>query len=465
MYELIGLLFYFFVLTFYVFFRKKRALTQQDFVLGSRSLNPLTTALAAHASDMSNWLFMAYPGMVFLRGGTHIWAAIGLTMMMWVNWTLIAPRVRSLTEKTKSSTLVDFFEKRIGKSWPVGRLATSAILFFFYTIYVAGGACGMGLLLNSLFGLPYIWGVLFGIFLICSYVLIGGYLTLAQVDLFQGLFLLLVILFVPVCVMMTMGGVHELFMGIERAGKSVSLGGWGSLGSNLLLMFGWGLGYFGQPHIITKFMGIKQTEDMKISKWIGISWQIVSLTGATLVGLVGIALFQGSLMNQEEVFLLTVRQGFPAMISGIFLCAVIAAILNASSSMLLVLSTTLTEDIYKRFFNVEASSKKLLQVSRLASILAAVIAMGIALMRFATIDQLVLYAWSGLGASIGPLLVMSLFAKKLSSMGAWLGMLVGGFVVILWPLTGLENTLALVVAFPLSLLTIYLSSRKEEVLA
>lgn len=327
--ELSGIVLYFLVLSAFILFKKKKVMTQQDFVLGNRSLSPLTTALAANASDMSNWLFMGYPGMVFLKGGAHIWVAIGLVTMMWLNWSFVAPRVRRLTEKTGSNTLTDFFEKRIGQNWPGGRLATSCILFFFYTIYVSGGVSGMGLLLNSLFGLQYEIGVVIGIGLICGYLLVGGYFTLAQVDLFQGLFLLFVILFVPIFLLTYLGGFQGVFAGIRGAGKSVALITQGSsITASLLPMLGWGLGYFGQPHIITKFMGIRDVSEINISKWIGISWQAISLIGATLVGLVGIAFFHEGLSNHEEVFLAMVRKAFPAFVSGIFLCGVIAAILN-----------------------------------------------------------------------------------------------------------------------------------------
>lgn len=454
MFELIAIFLYFSCLFFFVLRRRKKRLTQEDFVIGSRSMNRWMTALSAHASDMSNWLFMAYPGMVFLYGGQHFWAALGLIVMMLLNWVMIAPKIRRATEKTHSVTLIDFFEKRLGGEWSSGRVITSCALFLFYTVYISGALYGMGFLVEALFGIPYALGVLMGVCLIIPYLLIGGYTTLAQIDLIQGVFLLLVLLFVPLFVSLKMGGLDSFHF----HGRNLSLFS-GSLGENLLLMLGWGLGYFGQPHILSKFMGIREVGELKASMGIGIGWLILTLGAASLVGIVGISFFDGTLANPEQVFVQMVRQSFPSFVSGVFLCAIIAAILNAVSAMLLVLSTTFTEDLYKRFTRRSVTSKEGLFVSRISSIVVACIAMGIALNTSSTIDQLVLYAWSGLGATFGPLLIMSLYGKILTPRGAWAGMMAGGGCVALWPLIGTSSFPSLVAAFPLSLLVLAIVSK------
>ncbi len=459
--EFLAICIYFSFLIGFAITKQKRSLTQRDFVIGNRSLNRWTTALAAHASDMSNWLFMAYPGMVFLIGGQQMWVAIGLLLMMWVNWRLIAPRVRRETEKTSSITITGFFEQKLGQNWPIGRLVTSVFLFLFYTIYVAVTLYGMGLLVKTLFPVSYVTAIILGVALILPYVLIGGYLTLAKVDLFQGLFLLSVILFVPLYIGVDFGGVNAVIQAVKSHGKSFSLFSTNdplSLWNSILLMLGWGIGYFGQPHILTKFMGIKDPQQIRGACRIGMTWHFLSLLGATLVGFVGIAVFGTGLPDHEQVFIELVHNYFPPFISGIFLCAIIATIINSVGSMLLVLSTTITEDIYKRFLRTDCSEKEGLLVTRLASALSALIAMGIALSKVATIDQLVMYAWSGLGASFGPLMIATLYSKRLTSTAAWVGMVVGGGTVAIWPLLGWKIP-PLIVAFPLALIAIHLASR------
>lgn len=462
--EFLAIGIYFSFLFFYASRRKKQKITQKDFVIGNRSLNQWKTALSAHASDMSNWLFMAYPGAVFIRGGAHIWVAIGLILMMWINWTVVAPKMRIETEKEESVTITGFFEQKLKKHWPFGRMVTSGFLFLFYTIYVAATLQGMGILMKTLFPFSYFTGILIGIFLILPYVLMGGYATLARVDLFQGIFLLAVIIFVPCFVIVDLGGMQNFISSIYEKGQSfslISLKNPLALWKDLLLMLGWGLGYFGQPHILTKFMGLKDPGQMQQCRNIGMSWQILSLLAATSVGFVGIAIFD-HLADPEQVFIEIIKKYFPPFLIGIFLCAIIAAIINAVSSMLLVLSTTIAEDFYKRFLRKNASEKQQLFVTRLAGGMAAIFATGVALLKFATMDQLVYYAWSGLGATFGPLVIASLYFPYFTNKGAWIGMLVGGGCVAIWPLFG-WNFPALVIAFPLSLVSIYFISKKEYI--
>ncbi len=457
MQEIFAIGFYFVVLFAFAQLRKKRGLTQSDFVIGGRSLGRWTTALAAHASDMSNWLFMAYPGAVFVMGGQHVWVAIGLVTVMWLNWTFVAPRIRRESERSGSVTLCGFFENRLGQSWAAGRLVTAIALFVFYTVYVGAILMGVGVLMMTLFPLSYFWGVMIGILLVLPFLLMGGYLTLAQVDLFQGLFLLAVIIFVPVYVIMGFDG--SVTEAVSKAGRSFSLGG--NIGNSLLLMLGWGLGYLGQPHILTKFMGIRNPDEMSSSKWIGMSWQVLSLGAATLVGFVGIAVL-GNLDDPEMVFIVLVRRYFSPVVSGIFLSGILAAVINTISSILLVLSTTIVEDVYKRFLKSDLSEKKQLRITRVACVISAVIALGIAMPNFASINTLVEYAWYGLGATFGPLVIACLYFRRLTKMGAWLGMSCGALIGMVWPVFDTQIP-SLVVAFPISLGVIYAVSRLIEV--
>ncbi len=418
------------------FFSYRKQQSAADFIIGSRSLNCWLTALAAHASDMSSWMFMGYPAAVYLGGYISAWTGVGLLIFMFLNWQLVAPKIRVATEKFNSLTFSSFFESRLADTSGTIRLFTAVMQLFFYTIYISAGFVGLGILINTLFGVPYALGIMVGILIVVPYVFIGGYLTLAWLDLFQGLFLMLVILFVPLYLLPKVGGFEAISQAIASKNlvgtmfPEFSVKGYRDI---LFMIGGFGLGYFGQPHIVTKFMGIKHVEEMSKSKYIGMSWMTVSLAAATFVGLVAIAYFTHGIHDPEQVFILMVSQSFHPMLVGFFLCAILATTINATSSQVLVLSSTLTEDFYKRMFRKNASSKELLLVSRLSVVLVAILAFLIAFAKISSIYTLVQYAWSGLGSSFGPLLLLCLYSKKVTKQGAWAGILAGGLISAIWP--------------------------------
>lgn len=435
-FQLIAVIIYLLVVSFVGYLSYRRNLTATDFIIGDRSLNYWLTALAAHASDMSNWLFMGYPALIFASGLKNCWIAIGLLVFMYLNWKFIAPKIRIATEQYNSLTFSSFFESRLGDASGLIRVFTAVISFVFYTIYISAGLVGMGFLTETLFSIGYEVGISIGILVVIPYVFFGGYRTLAWIDLFQGLFLMCVVIFVPLYLMPQIGG----FSGIQAAAetKKITL----SLLPNfsalsvlevILLATGWGIGYFGQPHIVTKFMGIKHVNEVHKSKWVGMSWMLVALTFATLVGLVGIAFFPNGIPNAEQVFIEMVDRTFHPLIIGFMLCAVIAATINNMSSQVLVLCSSITEDFYKRLFRKNAASKELLIVSRLGVILVSTVAYIIAYGKFSSIYSLVFYAWAGLGSSFGPLLIASLYSKKINRYGAWAGIVTGAIVAGVWP--------------------------------
>lgn len=436
-YELLAMIIYFLILLTIGFVSYKRLHSAADFIIGNRSMNYWLTALAAHASDMSNWLFLAYPASIFQHGLMSAWTAIGLTICMYLNWQFIAPKIRVATEQFNSLTFSSFFESRLGDTTSLIRVFTALILIVFYTIYIAAGLTGLGDLLNVLFNIQYSTGILLGIFIVIPYVFSGGYLTLAWIDLFQGLFLMCVIIFIPLYLLPGVGG----FSGINTALLTQHLThsllpdfSTATLIGIISMALGWGLGYFGQPHIVTKFMGIKNVSEISKSKWIGMSWMVLSLSAATLVGAVGVAYFKGVLSNPEQVFVEMVKESFHPFIIGFVLCAVIATTINAMSSQVLVLSSSLTEDFYKRLFRKDASSKELLLVSRIGVIVVALFAYLIAFKKTSTIYSLVLYAWSGIGASFGPLVILSLYSRRINKFGAWAGILSGAAISGIWPI-------------------------------
>lgn len=465
LWELSAIVLYFAVLVCVAVFSFRKQLSDTDFIMGNRSMNYFLTALAAHASDMSSWLFLGYPAVVFTLGVNQAWAGIGLIVFMFLNWQLVAPKVRTATEQYNSLTFSSYFENRFADTTGVIRVFTALMLFVFYTIYISSALVGMGILLNTLFGIEYTYGVLIGIFIVVPYVFMGGYLTLAWIDLFQGFFLLGVVIFVPFFLLPSIGGWEGIMETIKAKGLTSSLIPDYSAKTILELFFlavGWGLGYFGQPHIVTKFMGIKNVHEINKSKILGICWMILALGAATLVGLVGIGFFkEGFNYPPTEVFIQMVSQSFHPFVVGLILCAVLAATINAMSSMVLVLSSSLTEDLYKRVFRKKASPKELLFVSRMGVVFVSLVAFLIAFGKISTIYSLVLYAWSGLGAAFGPLLLLSLYSKSVNKYGAWAGILAGGGISSFWFLLSKYFTLdipALLPAFLVSIILIPLVS-------
>jgi sodium/proline symporter len=436
LYELSAVVCYLIILLFIGILSYKRHLSATDFIIGGRSLNYWLTALAAHASDMSSWLFMGYPAAIFMQGVPGAWTAIGLLLFMLLNWQLVAPKIRVATEQFNSLTFSSFFESRLADTSGLIRVFTALMSLIFYTIYISSGLVGLGLLIETLFGIDYYIGILIGILVVVPYVFTGGYVTLAWIDLFQGLFLMVAVIFVPLYVIPKVGGWDSVLQAIQAKQLSLQLlphlSG-ASLLNAFLLTAGWGLGYFGQPHIVTKFMGIRRVHEIAKSKLIGMSWMVLSLSAATLVGMVGIAYFKDGLKDPEQVFIEMVRDTFHPVLIGFILCAVLAATINAMSSQVLVLSSSLTEDFYKRIFHKTATSKELLVVSRIGVVVVALIAYLIAYGKVSTIYSLVLYAWSGLGSSFGPLLLFSLYSKQVNKYGAWAGILLGGVVAGVWP--------------------------------
>jgi sodium/proline symporter len=435
--ELLAMVIYFMLLLTVGYFSYRKSLSAADFMIGGRSLNYWLTALAAHASDMSSWIFLAYPATIFSKGLIGAWVAIGLITCMYLNWVWIAPKIRVATEQFNSLTFSSFFESRLGDTSGLIRLFSGVILIIFYTIYISAGLTGLGDLLTSLFNIHYGVAILLGILIVIPYVFSGGYVTLAWIDLFQGCFLLLVIMAVPLYLLNKVGGLPGIFhsMDVHHLARSLfpdfSAKTWVSV---ISMTFGWGLGYFGQPHIVTKFMGIRNVSEISKSKWVGMSWMTLSLGAATLVGLIGIPFFNEVLANPEEIFIKMVQSAFSSFIVGFILCAILAATINAMSSQVLVLTTSLTEDFYKRLLRPHATSKELLTISRMGVLVVGAIAFFIAFSKTHTIYHLVEYAWCGIGSSFGPLVILALYSDRVNKFGAWAGILGGGIIAATWPL-------------------------------
>lgn len=426
---------YFIVLIGVALLSLRKQNDESDFIIGGRSLNFWLTALSAHASDMSSWLFLGYPALIFTTGMSGAWAAIGLVVFMFLNWHLIAPKIRTVTEQTNSLTLSSYFETRYGDTSGSIRLVSAVMSVLFYTFYITSGLVGMGILVESLFGLHYILGISIGLFIVVLYVFLGGYRTVAWIDLFQGFFLLGVIALIPTILIVRAGGFGPIMDAVSNAHLTTSLipnFSFKSLTDQVMVALGWGLGYFGQPHIITKFMGIRQVSDMYKAKYLGISWQTIALASATAIGLIGVYVFPGGIHNSERVVLDIVKATLPTFFAGLTLCAILAATTNVMAAQILVVASNLSEDFYRRLIRRNPSSIELLWISRTSVVLISALAFVIAFFKISTIYQLVLYSWSGLGASFGPLLVLSLYRKQLNKYGAFAGILVGGLTAAVW---------------------------------
>lgn len=420
-----------FLLAIALFSHKKQS-SDADFILGNRSLNFWLTALSAHASDMSAWLFMAFPAAIFMGGLPESWTAIGLVLGMFCNWHFVAPKLRVETEKYDSYTLSTYFERRFGDTTGVLRTLTALVTVIFLTSYLSAGLIAMGLLFETIFGVEYHFGITVATVVSMIYTFSGGFITVAWTDLFQAIFLLLMIIIVPIFAYFNLPDNSQGIFDLARqAGISMNLMKDFSPTTFLSIVFllVWGLGYFGQPHIITKFMGIKNAKELNKSKYIGICWQVIALIAAIMVGIVGIGYFNQGISNPELVFVQMVNTLFQPYFGGLILCGIIAANMSTMDSQILVCASVLSEDFYKHLVRKEASPKQLLKVSRGAVIVVSIVALVLAAGKSSTVLDVVFYAWSGLGCAFGPLVLAALYSKRVNTYGAIAGILTGGLIV------------------------------------
>lgn len=428
----------------YASYTKKN--TASDFVLGGRSSNYWVTAISAHASDMSSWLFMGLPAAIYLKGGQNVWAAVGLSLFMFFNWHYIAPKLRQASEEYNSLTLPSLFEAKVQDSSGVLRLFSALLSLFFFAFYISSGMVGMGFLFESVFHFDYHWGIACTICLIMAYTFLGGYTTVVWTDFFQGLFLLAVIIFVPILAFYQTEGLDHIIRVAALRGLSFSPfpdTSFSTCLQMLLTAVGWGLGYFGQPHILNKFMGLDDPKKMHKSKYVGMVWHLLSLGAATCVGYVGIAFFENGLDNSELLFVKMTASLLPPFLAGFVLCGILAATISTIDSQILVLSSVIEEDLYKKTWKPQASEQELLRVSRFSVLVICLLSFFIAYNKSQSVYDLVFYAWSGLGASFGPVLILTLYFKRLTALGAIAGLVVGGITSATWHL--------LVPDFPLEL--------------
>ena len=417
-----------------------------DYMLAGRNLKPGTAALSAGASDMSGWLLLGLPGAIYVSGLVEAWIAIGLTIGAWLNWKFIAPRLRSYTEVAQNSiTLPSFFENRLKDKSRLLRIVSGLIILVFFTFYVSSGMVAGGVFFEESFGSTFLVGMLIVAGVTLLYTLFGGFLGATLTDVAQGILMLVALVAVPLMALSATGGVTATLDSIREVDPNLlSLTAGGSV-LGVISAAAWGLGYVGQPHIIVRFMALRTPQDAKAGRRIGIGWMILTAAGAIATALIGIAYFQQnpdlSLGNPETVFLLLSQTLFHPFIAGLVLAAVLAAIMSTISSQLIVCSSALVEDLYKIVGKKDATPKQMMILGRFGVLIVAVVAGLIALQQSSSILDLVGFAWAGFGAAFGPVVLLSLYWKKLTTSGAISSMLTGAIVVFVWGTSALGDTL------------------------
>ncbi len=440
-----------------------------DYLLGGRKMGAFVSALSAGASDMSGWLLMGLPGAIFAAGLGELWIGIGLLIGTYFNWLVIAKPLRVESERLGAMTVSEYFEKR----FPVGktalRLITAVIILVFFILYTASGLVASGKLFETVFGIDYTTAVVIGTLAIIVYISVGGFIAVCWTDAIQGVLMIGALVIVPMLAVNVIGGWSEVVAAVNSSNPEL-LNIWTRTdGSKLSLTsivssLGWGLGYMGMPHILVRFMAIESIDRIPRARRIAVVWSGISMLAAISIGIIGIAYFNldtvEPLADKERVFMTMMQTLLTPIPAGICLAAILAAIMSTADSQLLVCTSVITEDIYRSFFRRDATDKELLNIGRFSVVMLAAVALYIALNGGKDVMSLVSYAWAGFGAAFGPAILLSFYYKKISSIGAISGIVIGGIVVILWKNMsgGIFDLYELVPGFFISLIAIIVIS-------
>lgn len=418
----------------------KRTQSSEDYIIGGRGLGSWVTALSAQASDMSGWLLMGLPGAVYLSGMSQIWIIVGLALGTYLNWKFVAAKLRVQTEETDTMTLPNFLSRKLGDNKGYIRIFSAVVILFFFTIYSASGLVAAGKLFESILGIDYRTAVIIGGFTIIFYTFMGGYLACCWTDFFQGGLMFFAIIVVP-AVAYFHGGQMD---GIETAmkAKDISLrifnGGGQAEILAMISSLAWGLGYFGQPHILVRFISVKSVKELVKARHIAMIWVVISLVGAIAVGITGIAVFPSISElggDAEKIFIYLINKLFNPWFGGVLLAAILSAIMSTIDSQLLVSSSTLTEDFY-RYIKKDATEKEKIWTGRICIIIIAAIAYVLAMNPNAKVLSMVAYAWAGFGGVFGPAVLITLYFKNMNWKSVFAGMITGTITIILWKYLG-----------------------------
>ncbi len=426
-----------------IYFMKRAGKDVEGYLLGGRGLGSWVTALSAQASDMSGWLLMGLPGAVYFYGINQAWVAIGLLLGTLLNWLLVAPRLRAYTGQLGSLTLNGFIDRRFRAPKHVLRIVGSLLTLFFFTIYTASGLVATGKLFETMFHFNYLAAVLVGAGVMIFYTLLGGFLAVCWTDLFQGILMFFAVLVLPAYAMFTLpaGSIEQAYL---ARGLSFSLlppaESAGAALVAVISLAAWGLGYFGQPHILVRFMGIKSVSLLPRATTIAMIWVVISLSCAVWIGMVAVPMFENlSASNAENVFIYMIGSLFHPLPGGILLAAILAAIMSTIDSQLLVSSSSLTDDLYVNLCRPGSSDREQLLVNRLAVVVIMIIACSLAAVPDSSIFDLVKFAWSGFGAAFGPAVLAALYSRRTGWIAILCGMLTGAAALLVWRFCGHGN--------------------------
>ena len=443
-----------------------------DYVLGGRGLGKWVTSLSAQASDMSGWLLMGLPGLAYASGfGEAFWLGAGLALGTYLNWKLVAKRLRVYTQMANNSlTIADFFENRFDDKTRLLRIISSIFIVIFFTLYVSSGFIAGGKLFNTVFGIQYEYAILIGGGVLVLYTFLGGFFAVSWTDMMQGFVMLFAAIAVPSFALIKMGCIADASERIAAVSPTLisittDISG-KSLGAMAIISSAaWGLGYFGMPHILVRFMGIDSADNIKKARIIAMVWVVISLASAVFIGIVGRAYTVGSPLagaDSEKIFMIMVQSLFITFLAGVMLSAILAAIMSTADSQLLVAASSISEDFYKAIFKKDAGQNELIWAGRVAVIVIAIVAYSISLNPDSSVFKVVSFAWAGLGATFGPVILASLFWRRATANGALAGVIAGGVTVLVWKnlssLGGIFSLYEIVPAFALSLLAIVVVS-------
>lgn len=449
----------------------KRTEKLSDYIIGDRKLNYWVTALSSQASDMSGWLLMGLPGYAYVAGMEAIWIALGLLVGTWANWRFVAKRLRILTEKMGNAiTLSSYFQNRFKETNARLRVLSAIVILIFFLIYTASGLVAGGKLFSSVFSMNYQVSLTIGTLVIIGYTFLGGFMAVCWTDFFQGILMFLALIVVPTVCVGKIGGLGLTMAELQAFNAELlnpftTVDGAALGGLAIASLLAWGLGYFGQPHILTRFMAIENVGELKNARRVAMTWVTFSLIAAVLIGMIGFIYLDGSLNGSNEtVFIQMVETTFPTIIAGIMLAAILAAIMSTADSQLLVTSSALIEDLLKVFSKKTYAEKTYVWLGRATVMAVAFFAYLLAWNPNNSVLDLVAYAWAGFGASFGPVVLISVYWKKMTGNGALAGMVTGGATVLIWRNLsgGLFDLYELLPAFVLAAIAIFVVSSMDQ---
>lgn len=474
-----------------VYFAKRAHKDTESYYLGGRSLGPLVSAMSAEASDMSGWLLMGLPGVAYWFGlADAAWTAIGLGIGTYVNWLLVAPRLRVYSELANNSiTVPDYISNRFKEKKPIIMSVAALFILIFFTVYAASCFVTMGKLFSVVFNAPYLTMMIVGAIFVLIYTLLGGFLAESVSDTLQAFVMILALSVILILGISHAGGLGNIFgnlgqfpgfmewfgianptmeNGVQAVNNGVPV--FGEAGAYGLLVvistMSWGLGYFGMPQVLLRFMGIRTVHEIKSARRIAMVWVVISLGAAVLIGLMGRNLFPTELTTyaeSESIFVLTAQKFLPPFLAGIVLAGILAATISSSDSYLLIAASAVSKNLYQGVFRKNATEKQVLNFSHLTLIVIMILAMFMAMDENSSIFRIVSFAWAGFGATFGPIILYSVFSKKVTREAAIAGMLAGGIMVFVWkllirPMGGIFGLYELGPSFLFSLIVIWLVS-------